>query len=82
MCTTIKEYKMSKKKEPIALQTFFATLLALTGSKLIFSYFDFDYELFISPFDLTSFLINISVFFTLFFIGVLIFNFFWNLIKK
>lgn len=53
-------------------------LIAYLGSKLIFSYFNFNYAVFSDPFDLIKLLIDISVFIALFVFGERLFKAFSN----
>ena len=53
-------------------------LIAYLGSKLIFSFLNFNYAVFNDPFDLIKLLIDISVFFVLFAFGERFFNTFFK----
>lgn len=67
---------MSNKNKPSMTQTFIAFLFAFIGSRVVFHLMDFQYKLFSDPFDLGKFLIDIGVFFGLFFIGMMVYNLF------
>jgi hypothetical protein len=49
-------------------------LIAFIGSKLIFSYFGFNYNTFSDPFDITKVVIDIGVFSALYILGSIVFN--------
>lgn len=67
---------MSNKNKPSMAQLFVAFLIAFFGSKAIFHFMDFNYSLFKDPFDLGKLLIDIGVFFGLFFISMMVYNLF------
>lgn len=67
---------MSNKNKPSMAQLFVAFLIAFFGSKGIFHFMDFNYSLFKDPFDIGKLLIDIGVFFGLFFLGMMVYNLF------